>query len=153
MKLILSTQTVILIAALGVMLSLAVQEFDLSIGIRRRRSVPRGLPDPTQRDAASAALRYMDLTPGAAVRDIPVDTRHRQLHQRPHRGPARRGRRAPGPFGGFQCLHARGARSASTSNRNFEGRRGLGARTHLVSPPVAAATAVTGHLTAPGDLT
>ena len=47
---------------------------------------------------------------------------------------------------------ARGERSASTSNRNFEGRQGDGARTHLVSPQVAAATAVTGRLTAPADL-
>ena len=47
---------------------------------------------------------------------------------------------------------ARGERSASTSNRNFEGRQGDGARTHLVSPQVAAATAVTGKLTAPADL-
>jgi len=47
---------------------------------------------------------------------------------------------------------APGQRSASTSNRNFEGRQGQGARTHLVSPPVAAATAVTGRLTAPADL-
>ena len=45
-----------------------------------------------------------------------------------------------------------GERSASTSNRNFEGRQGKGGRTHLVSPPVAAATAVTGRLTAPADL-
>jgi 3-isopropylmalate/(R)-2-methylmalate dehydratase large subunit len=45
-----------------------------------------------------------------------------------------------------------GERSASTSNRNFEGRQGRGGRTHLVSPPVAAATAVTGRLTAPADL-
>jgi 3-isopropylmalate/(R)-2-methylmalate dehydratase large subunit len=45
-----------------------------------------------------------------------------------------------------------GERSASTSNRNFEGRQGKGARTHLVSPRVAAATAVTGKLTAPADL-
>jgi 3-isopropylmalate/(R)-2-methylmalate dehydratase large subunit len=47
---------------------------------------------------------------------------------------------------------APGERSASTSNRNFEGRQGDGARTHLVSPQVAAATAVTGRLTAPADL-
>jgi len=47
---------------------------------------------------------------------------------------------------------APGERSASTSNRNFEGRQGKGSRTHLVSPRVAAATAVTGHLTAPADL-
>jgi 3-isopropylmalate/(R)-2-methylmalate dehydratase large subunit len=45
-----------------------------------------------------------------------------------------------------------GERSASTSNRNFEGRQGTGGRTHLVSPEVAAATAVTGRLTAPADL-
>jgi 3-isopropylmalate/(R)-2-methylmalate dehydratase large subunit len=45
-----------------------------------------------------------------------------------------------------------GERSASTSNRNFEGRQGPGGRTHLVSPAVAAATAVTGHLAAPADL-
>lgn len=48
---------------------------------------------------------------------------------------------------------APGERSASTSNRNFEGRQGPGGRTHLVSPAVAAATAVTGRLTAPADLT
>ena len=45
-----------------------------------------------------------------------------------------------------------GQRSASTSNRNFEGRQGPGARTHLVSPEVAAATAVAGHLASPADL-
>ncbi len=46
-----------------------------------------------------------------------------------------------------------GQRSASTSNRNFEGRQGNGARTHLVSPEVAAATAILGQLAAPADLT
>ena len=45
-----------------------------------------------------------------------------------------------------------GERSASTSNRNFEGRQGPGGRTHLVSPQVAAATAVVGRLAAPADL-
>ena len=45
-----------------------------------------------------------------------------------------------------------GERSASTSNRNFEGRQGPGGRTHLVSPPVAAATAVKGRFAAPADL-
>ncbi|MFG1602513.1 3-isopropylmalate dehydratase large subunit [Actinoplanes sp. NPDC049265] len=45
-----------------------------------------------------------------------------------------------------------GQRAASTSNRNFEGRQGKGGRTHLVSPQVAAATAVTGKLAAPADL-
>ena len=47
---------------------------------------------------------------------------------------------------------AAGERSASTSNRNFEGRQGAGGRTHLVSPLVAAATAVTGTLASPADL-
>ncbi|RPA12882.1 3-isopropylmalate dehydratase large subunit [Gordonia sp. OPL2] len=47
---------------------------------------------------------------------------------------------------------APGERCASTSNRNFEGRQGKGGRTHLVSPAVAAATAVRGTLSAPSDL-
>lgn len=45
-----------------------------------------------------------------------------------------------------------GDRSASTSNRNFEGRQGKGSRTHLVSPGIAAASAVVGKLAAPADL-
>jgi 3-isopropylmalate/(R)-2-methylmalate dehydratase large subunit len=45
-----------------------------------------------------------------------------------------------------------GERSASTSNRNFEGRQGKGGRTHLVSPLVAAATAIRGTLSTPSDL-
>jgi 3-isopropylmalate/(R)-2-methylmalate dehydratase large subunit len=46
----------------------------------------------------------------------------------------------------------KGGRCASTSNRNFEGRQGPQARTHLVSPTIAAATAVAGRLSGPGDL-
>ena len=45
-----------------------------------------------------------------------------------------------------------GERSASTSNRNFEGRQGRGGRTHLVSPEVAAATAIVGRFATPADL-
>jgi len=45
-----------------------------------------------------------------------------------------------------------GERAASTSNRNFEGRQGRGGQTHLVSPAVAAATAVAGHFATPADL-
>jgi 3-isopropylmalate/(R)-2-methylmalate dehydratase large subunit len=45
-----------------------------------------------------------------------------------------------------------GERCASTSNRNFEGRQGRGGRTHLVSPAVAAATAVAGHFASPEEL-
>jgi 3-isopropylmalate/(R)-2-methylmalate dehydratase large subunit len=47
---------------------------------------------------------------------------------------------------------APGERAASTSNRNFEGRQGRGGRTHLVSPAVAAATAVVGRFATPSDL-
>ena len=47
---------------------------------------------------------------------------------------------------------APGERAASTSNRNFEGRQGRGGRTHLVSPAVAAATAVKGTFATPEDL-
>jgi 3-isopropylmalate/(R)-2-methylmalate dehydratase large subunit len=45
-----------------------------------------------------------------------------------------------------------GERCASTSNRNFEGRQGPGGRTHLVSPAVAAATAIAGTFTTPSEL-
>jgi 3-isopropylmalate/(R)-2-methylmalate dehydratase large subunit len=45
-----------------------------------------------------------------------------------------------------------GERCASTSNRNFEGRQGPGGRTHLVSPAVAAATAVAGRFATPEEL-
>jgi 3-isopropylmalate/(R)-2-methylmalate dehydratase large subunit len=45
-----------------------------------------------------------------------------------------------------------GERCASTSNRNFEGRQGKGGRTHLVSPAVAAATAIVGRFASPSDL-
>ncbi|MGH3172111.1 MAG: aconitase family protein, partial [Trebonia sp.] len=45
-----------------------------------------------------------------------------------------------------------GERIASTSNRNYEGRQGANARTHLVSPAVAAATAILGRLAAPYEL-
>jgi 3-isopropylmalate/(R)-2-methylmalate dehydratase large subunit len=45
-----------------------------------------------------------------------------------------------------------GERCASTSNRNFEGRQGAGGRTHLVSPAVAAATALVGHFAEAGDV-
>ena len=47
---------------------------------------------------------------------------------------------------------APGERCASTSNRNFEGRQGKGGRTHLVSPAVAAATAIAGRFSTPEDL-
>ena len=47
---------------------------------------------------------------------------------------------------------AEGERCASTSNRNFEGRQGRGGRTHLVSPAVAAATAIKGYFATPADL-
>ncbi|AFR49806.1 3-isopropylmalate dehydratase large subunit [Gordonia sp. KTR9] len=45
-----------------------------------------------------------------------------------------------------------GQRTASTNNRNFEGRQGPGTRTHIVSPAVAAATAIAGHICSPADL-
>jgi 3-isopropylmalate/(R)-2-methylmalate dehydratase large subunit len=47
---------------------------------------------------------------------------------------------------------APGERCASTSNRNFEGRQGKGGRTHLVSPQVAAATAIVGTFSTPSDI-
>ncbi|MFF4960964.1 3-isopropylmalate dehydratase large subunit [Streptomyces sp. NPDC001222] len=160
---------------------------------------PADFHDAADRVAAERALRYMDLTPGTAMRDISVDTvfigsctngriedlrsaadvlRDNQVHPGVHLlivpGSARvraqaeaEGldevfRRAGADFrpaaGCSLCAALNedrlrpGQRAASTSNRNFEGRQGKGSRTHLVSPAVAAATAVAGHLAQPADL-
>jgi 3-isopropylmalate/(R)-2-methylmalate dehydratase large subunit len=162
------------------------------------------VPDPvsfdneSERIAAEKALEYMDLRPGTALRDVPVDVvflgscTNGRLEDLRAAAEVLRGRKVadgvrmmvvPGSavvraeaekeglhevftaagaewrFAGCSmCLGMNpdtlkpGQRSASTSNRNFEGRQGRGGRTHLVSPPVAAATAVTGRLTAPADL-
>src|SRR5581483_9762707 len=113
-----------------------------------------------RREAAERALAYMDLTPGTAIRDIAVDTvfigscTNGRIEDLRAAAAGAEWRSA----GCSMCLGmnpdklAPGERSASTSNRNFEGRQGRGGRTHLVSPAVAAATAVTGRLTAPADL-
>ena len=107
-----------------------------------------------------------DVLRGRQVADGRADARRAGLRA----GPAgRRGTRVstsssrrPGRSGGTpgaRCASgmnpdqlAPGERSASTSNRNFEGRQGKGGRTHLVSPLVAAATAVRRPLSSPADL-
>jgi 3-isopropylmalate/(R)-2-methylmalate dehydratase large subunit len=159
---------------------------------------PASFTDPGARAAAERALTYMDLTPGTALHDVPVDTvfvgscTNGRLEDLRVAADVLRGRQVAGGVrmlvvpgsmavraaaeaeglhevftaagaewrsaGCSMCLGmnpdtlAPGERSASTSNRNFEGRQGKGGRTHLVSPAVAAATAVTGRLTAPADL-
>ncbi|MET7394335.1 3-isopropylmalate dehydratase large subunit [Dactylosporangium sp. NPDC005572] len=159
---------------------------------------PDAFTDPLARAAAESALRYMGLTPGTPMRDVPVDTvfvgscTNGRIEDLRAAAAVLRGRRladgvtmliVPGSMrvreqaereglaavfeaagaewrnsGCSMCVGLNadrlppGRRSASTSNRNFEGRQGPGARTHLVSPPVAAATAVTGRLTSPSDL-
>jgi 3-isopropylmalate/(R)-2-methylmalate dehydratase large subunit len=159
---------------------------------------PASMSTPALRQAAERALTYMNLAPGTAIRDIPVDAvfigscTNGRLEDLRAAAEVVRGRTVsprvralvvPGSArvkaeaeaegldqaftdAGFEwrsagcsmCLGmngdilAPGERSASTSNRNFEGRQGPGGRTHLVSPAVAAATAVAGHFTLPGDL-
>jgi len=153
---------------------------------------PSSFADPVEREAAERALKYMGLTPGTRLVDIPVDcvfigscTNSRledlRLAARVVAGKkvARTVKQAlvvPGSMtikaqaeregldkiflaAGFEWRDAgcsmcigmnadvlpSGQRSASTSNRNFEGRQGKGARTHLVSPLMAAAAAIVGH--------
>ncbi len=160
---------------------------------------PEEFADAAEASAAQRALAYMDLAPGTAMRDIPVDVvflgsctngrledlraaadvlRGHQVAEGvrmlvvPGSAKVRAAAEAEGldkifsdagaewRFAGCSmCLGMNpdtlkpGQRSASTSNRNFEGRQGRGGRTHLVSPPVAAATAVLGRLASPADLT
>jgi 3-isopropylmalate/(R)-2-methylmalate dehydratase large subunit len=134
---------------------------------------PDSFTDPVDRTAATKALEYMALEAGTPLRDISVDvvflgscTNGRiedlraaaeVLEEGLHEVFTAAG--AEWRFAGCSmCLGMNpdtlkpGQRSASTSNRNFEGRQGRGGRTHLVSPPVAAATAVVGHLASPADL-
>jgi 3-isopropylmalate/(R)-2-methylmalate dehydratase large subunit len=159
---------------------------------------PDQFTEPSLRDSAKLALRYMGLQAGTPMREIPVDTvfigsctNSRIEDLRAAAGvlegrQVRSGLRAlvvPGSqqvkaqaeaegldrvftTAGFEwrepgcsmCLAMNpdklepGERCASTSNRNFEGRQGKGGRTHLVSPAVAAATAVAGRFAAPADL-
>ena len=159
---------------------------------------PDDFETETERAAARRALEYMDLKPGTAMRDIPIDVvflgscTNGRLEDLRAAAEVLRGRKVadgvrmlvvPGSAavrqaaesegldkifieagaewryaGCSMCLGMNpdtlkpGQRSASTSNRNFEGRQGRGGRTHLVSPPVAAATAVAGRLAAPADL-
>ena len=109
--------------------------------------------------AAALVLRGRRVAPSVRMLVVPGS----MAGARPGRarGPGRgvhRGRAEWRSAGCSMCLGmnpdklSAGERSASTSNRNFEGRQGKGGRTHLVSPEVAAATAVTGQLAAPADL-
>ena len=160
---------------------------------------PDSFPDPSQRESATHALRYMGLEGRARRCARSPSTRSSSARARTPgsrtcvprptssaAGASATGLRTlvvPGSMrvkaaaeeegldriftgAGFEwreagcsmCLAmnpdklAAGERCASTSNRNFEGRQGKGGRTHLVSPAVAAATAVAGHFTTPEDL-
>ncbi|MBV9435950.1 MAG: 3-isopropylmalate dehydratase large subunit [Acidobacteria bacterium] len=157
------------------------------------------VPDPAmagsdaEQQSVARALEYMDLKPGTAMEDIPIDrvfigsctnariedlrataelVRGYRVHPRvqamvvPGSQQVKRAAESEGldrifKAAGFDwresgcsmCLGMNpdilkpGERCASTSNRNFEGRQGRGGRTHLVSPPMAAAAAITGHFT------
>ena len=159
---------------------------------------PDAIEDPSAREVAHRALRYMGLEPGTPMREIPVDTvfigsctnsriEDLRLAATVVAGrkvqPSVRAMVVPGSMrvraqaesegldlifkdAGFEwraagcsmCLGMNpdklrpGERCASTSNRNFEGRQGPGGRTHLVSPAVAAATAIAGTFATPAEL-
>jgi 3-isopropylmalate/(R)-2-methylmalate dehydratase large subunit len=159
---------------------------------------PASFEDPQARVSAENALRYMGLTAGTPLREVPVDAvfvgscTNGRIEDLRAAAAVLEGRQVadgvrmlvvPGSVrvalqavaegldkvftaagaewrhaGCSMCLGmnpdqlAPGERCASTSNRNFEGRQGKGGRTHLVSPQVAAATAVLGHLASPADL-
>ena len=122
---------------------------------------PEDFTDETARAAAERALEYMDLTAGTPMRDMVVPGSARVRLQAEAEGLDKIFTEFGAEWrnaGCSMCLGMNpdtmnvGDRSASTSNRNFEGRQGKGSRTHLVSPLVAAATAVRGTLSSPADL-
>jgi 3-isopropylmalate/(R)-2-methylmalate dehydratase large subunit len=159
---------------------------------------PDDVTDPDERSTTERALAYMGLTPGTAVRSIPIDVvfigscTNSRIEDLRAAAALARGRRVadtvralvvPGSHrvkkqaetegldrifldAGFEwrepgCSMCLGMnpdqlgpekRCASTSNRNFEGRQGRGGRTHLVSPAVAAASAVMGRFASPEEL-
>jgi 3-isopropylmalate/(R)-2-methylmalate dehydratase large subunit len=157
---------------------------------------PASIDDAGRRSRAEHALRYMDLKPGTAMRDVAIDRvfigscTNARLEDLRAAASVARGRKARIPAivvpgsrsvkraaeaeglheifisAGFEwrdagcsmCTGANGdlvpagERCASTSNRNMEGRQGKGSRTHLVSPAMAAAAAVTGRLADVRDL-
>ena len=109
--------------------------------------------------AAADVLRGRQVADGVRMLVVPGSVRVRLAADGRGAGQGlHRRRRGVAPGGlldvpGHEPRHARAAeRCASTSNRNFEGRQGQGGRTHLVSPQVAAATAVRGTLSSPADL-
>jgi len=155
---------------------------------------PATFAHPARREAAAAALAYMDLAPGTPMEDIPIDRvfigsctnariedlraaaavlKGRRIAETvrevlvvPGSGLVKRQAEAEGLDRIFKetgcrwrepgcsaCLGMNpdkvpaGERCASTSNRNFVGRQGPGARTHLMSPAMAAAAAVAGRIT------
>jgi 3-isopropylmalate/(R)-2-methylmalate dehydratase large subunit len=108
---------------------------------------------------AAEVLRGRHVAPGVEVLVVPGSGRVRAAAEREGLDEVFRAAGAQWRHAGCSmCLGMNpdqlgpGQRSASTSNRNFEGRQGKGGRTHLVSPAVAAATAVTGHFASPDDL-
>ena len=170
-----------------------------SVPLDGRVPAPADFDDPQERAATERALRYMDLRPGTALRDVAIDTvflgscTNSRIEDLRAAAKVLQGRRVaagldmivvPGSMavraqavaegldrvfaaagadfraaaGCSMCAALNedrlrpGQRAASTNNRNFEGRQGKGSRTHIVSPPVAAATAVAGRLAAPADL-
>lgn len=167
---------------------------EMVIAVNQQVPDPDAETDPAKREGMQRALRYMGLTAGTPVNEIPVDVvfigsctngriedlriaaqvakgRHKADNVNrvlivPGSGRVKQQAEAEGldkifTAAGFEwrepgcsmCLAMNAdrlqphERCASTSNRNFEGRQGNGGRTHLVSPAMAAAAAVTGHFT------
>ncbi len=118
---------------------------------------PASVTDAEKRGRVQRALDYMKLAPGTPLASIKIDRvfigscTNARIEDLRAAAAVIQGRRATIPAmvvpGSTGALGAAGQRCASPTNRNFEGRQGPGALTHIMSPAMAAAAAVTGHLT------
>ena len=136
----------------------------MSVSINSEVPTLESFENESDKDSARRALEYMGLSGGEKIKSIPINTvfigsctnsRIEDIRAASFvvKGKSAAAWRCSRPTSFVATPSSTvGQRCASTSNRNFEGRQGNGGRTHLVSPAVAAASAIVGYFAQPSDL-